>query len=213
MVKREPTGRVAFKLNIEKGIINMETLKEINAHLDKLIAEDIKVITNAENELQKVNERIQKAKDQMASAEESMNEKEYIKAKSDLATATNAKEMYEKRVEKVSNVPLVTVDEYKTMINQLQTLEDERQEEYKAKVKKLMHQIEEVCSEARESINETNKVMDKLTYDVLKTTGLSEYQRQLHGVYHNWNRNNEPEIGYLYNAVLSKTWLMKEEVK
>ena len=99
------------------------------------------------------------------------------------------------------------------MINQLQTLEDERQEEYKAKVKKLMHQIEEVCSEARESINETNKVMDKLTYDVLKTTGLSEYQRQLHGVYHNWNRNNEPEIGYLYNAVLSKTWLMKEEVK
>lgn len=191
----------------------METLKEINAHLDKLIAEDIKVITNAENELQKVNERIQKAKDQMASAEESMNEKEYIKAKSDLATATNAKEMYEKRVEKVSNVPLVTVDEYKTMINQLQTLEDERQEEYKAKVKKLMHQIEEVCSEARESINETNKVMDKLTYDVLKTTGLSEYQRQLHGVYHNWNRNNEPEIGYLYNAVLSKTWLMKEEVK
>ena len=191
----------------------METLKEINAHLDKLIAEDIKVITNAENELQKVNERIQKAKDQMASAEESMNEKEYIKAKSDLATATNAKEMYEKRVEKVSNVPLVTVDEYKTMINQLQTLEDEQQEEYKAKVKKLMHQIEEVCSEARESINETNKVMDKLTYDVLKTTGLSEYQRQLHGVYHNWNRNNEPEIGYLYNAVLSKTWLMKEEVK
>ena len=191
----------------------METLKEINAHLDKLIAEDIKVITNAENELQKVNERIQKAKDQMASAEESMNEKEYVKAKSDLATAKNAKEMYEKRVEKVSNVPLVTVDEYKTMINQLQTLEDERQEEYKAKVKKLMHQIEEVCSEARESINETNKVMDKLTYDVLKTTGLSEYQRQLHGVYHNWNRNNEPEIGYLYNAVLSKTWLMKEEVK
>ena len=213
MVKRELSGRVHFKLNIEKGIINMETLKEINAHLDKLIAEDIKVITNAENELQKVNERIQKAKDQMASAEESMNEKEYIKAKSDLATATNAKEMYEKRVEKVSNVPLVTVDEYKTMINQLQTLEDERQEEYKAKVKKLMHQIEEVCSEARESINETNKVMDKLTYDVLKTTGLSEYQRQLHGVYHNWNRNNEPEIGYLYNSVLSKTWLMKEEVK
>ena len=191
----------------------METLKEINAHLDKLIAEDIKVITNAENELQKVKKKKKKAKDQMASAEESMNEKEYIKAKSDLATATNAKEMYEKRVEKVSNVPLVTVDEYKTMINQLQTLEDERQEEYKAKVKKLMHQIEEVCSEARESINETNKVMDKLTYDVLKTTGLSEYQRQLHGVYHNWNRNNEPEIGYLYNTVLSKTWLMKEEVK
>ena len=48
MVKRELT-----KLNIEKGIINMETLKEINAYLDKLIAEDIKVITNAENELQK----------------------------------------------------------------------------------------------------------------------------------------------------------------
>ena len=191
----------------------METLKEINAHLDKLIAEDIKVITNAENELQKVNERIQKAKDQMASAEESMNEKEYVKAKSDLATATNAKEMYIKRVDKVSNKPLITVDEYKKLNRKLQVLEDERQEEYKAKVKKLMHQIEEVCSEARESINETNKVMDKLTYDVLKTTGLSEYQRQLHGVYHNWNRNNEPEIGYLYNAVLSKTWLMKEEVK
>ncbi|MBF6976357.1 hypothetical protein IFO72_02990 [Streptococcus macedonicus] len=95
----------------------METLKEINAHLDKLIAEDIKVITNAENELQKVNERIQKAKDQMASAEESMNEKEYVKAKSDLATAKNAKEMYEKRVEKVSNVSLVTVDEYKTKLS------------------------------------------------------------------------------------------------
>ena len=45
---------VHFKLNIEKVIINMKTLKEINEHLDKLIAEDNKVINNAENELQKV---------------------------------------------------------------------------------------------------------------------------------------------------------------
>lgn len=190
----------------------MKTLKEINAHLDQLIAKDNEIILNAETELQKVDERIQNAKDRMVSAEESMNEKEYVKAKSDLATAKNAKEMYEKRVEKVSNVSLVTVDEYKTMINQLQALEDENQEDYKKKVRKLIHQIEDVCSEARESVNETNKVMDKLTYDVLKTTGLNEYQRQLHGVYHNWNRNNEPEIGLFYPAILTNTWLMKEEV-
>ena len=47
MVKRELSGRVHFKLNIEKGIINMKTLKEVNERLDKLIAEDNKVITNA----------------------------------------------------------------------------------------------------------------------------------------------------------------------
>ena len=162
----------------------MKTLKEINEHLDKLIAEDNKVITNAENELQKVDERIQ-----------------------------NAKEMYEKRVEKVSNVPLVTVDEYKTMINQLQALEDERQEEYKAKVKKLMHQIEEVCTEARESVNETNKVMEKLANDVLKPSGLNQNQKELFGVYSYWDRKNRAEVGYFYNAILSNTWLMKEEVK
>ena len=191
----------------------METLKEINAHLDKLIAEDIKVITNAENELQKVNERIQKAKDQMASAEESMNEKEYVKAKSDLATATNAKEMYIKRVDKVSNKPLITVDEYKKLNSKLQALEDERQEEFKAKVKKLMHQIEEVCSEARESINETNEVMEKLANDVLKPTGLDQNKKETFGVYSYWDRKNGAEIGYFYNAILSNTWLMKEEVK
>ena len=191
----------------------MKTLKEINEHLDKLIAEDIKVITNAENELQKVNERIQKAKDQMASAEESMNEKEYVKAKSDLATATNAKEMYIKRVDKVSNKPLITVDEYKKLNRKLQVLEDERQEEYKAKVKKLMHQIEEVCSEARESVNETNKVMEKLANDVLKPSGLNQNQKELFGVYSYWDRKNRAEIGYFYNAILSNTWLMKEEVK
>ncbi|EMF48741.1 hypothetical protein [Streptococcus parauberis] len=112
----------------------MKTLKEINAHLDQLIAKDNEIILNAETELQKVDERIQNAKDRMVSAEESMNEKEYVKAKSDLATAKNAKEMYEKRVEKVSNVSLVTVDEYKTMINQLQALEDENQEDYKKKL-------------------------------------------------------------------------------
>ena len=191
----------------------METLKEINAHLDKLIAEDIKVITNAENELQKVNERIQKAKDQMASAEESMNEKEYVKAKSDLATATNAKEMYIKRVDKVSNKPLITVDEYKKLNSKLQALEDERQEEFKAKVKKLMHQIEEVCSEARESINETNEVMEKLANDVLKPTGLNQNKKETFGVYSYWDRKNGAKIGYFYNAILSNTWLMKEEVK
>ncbi|MGQ7457874.1 hypothetical protein ACTGU6_07715 [Streptococcus suis] len=191
----------------------MKTLKEINAHLDKLIAEDIKVINNAENELQKVNERIQKAKDQMASAEESMNEKEYVKAKSDLATATNAKEMYIKRVDKVSNKPLITVDEYKKLNSKLQALEDERQEEFKAKVKKLMHQIEEVCSEARESINETNEVMEKLANDVLKPTGLNQNKKETFGVYSYWDRKNGAEIGYFYNAILSNTWLMKEEVK
>ncbi|QGH02922.1 hypothetical protein [Streptococcus dysgalactiae] len=191
----------------------METLKEINAHLDKLIAEDIKVITNAENELQKVNERIQKAKDQMASAEESMNEKEYVKAKSDLATATNAKEMYIKRVDKVSNKPLITVDEYKKLNSKLQALEDGRQEEFKSKVKKLMNQIEEVCSEARESINETNEVMEKLANDVLKPTGLDQNKKELFGVYSYWDRKNGAEIRYFYNAILSNTWLMKEEVK
>lgn len=191
----------------------METLKEINAHLDKLIAEDNKVITNAENELQKVNERIQKAKDQMANAEESMNEKEYVKAKSDLATATNAKEMYIKRVDKVSNKPLITVDEYKKLNSKLQALEDERQEEFKAKVKKLMHQIEEVCSEARESINETNEVMEKLANDVLKPSGFNQNKKETFGVYSYWDRKNGAEIGYFYNAILSKTWLMKEEVK
>ena len=187
----------------------METLKEINEHLDKLIAEDNKVITNAEIELQKVNERIQNAKDRMVSAEESMNEKEYVKAKSDLATATNAKEMYIKRVDKVSNKPLITVDEYKKLNRKLQVLEDERQEEYKQKVKKLMHQIEEVCTEARESVNETNKVMEKLANDVLKPSGLNQNQKELFGVYSYWDRKNRAEIGYFYNAILSKTWLME----
>ncbi|WP_249630443.1 hypothetical protein [Streptococcus uberis] len=191
----------------------MKTLKEINAHLDKLIAEDNKVITNAEIELQKVNERIQNAKDRMVSAEESMNEKEYVKAKSDLATAKNAKEMYEKRVDKVSNKPLITVDEYKMLNSKLQVLEDERQEEYKAKVRKLMHQIEEVCAEAMESINETNGVMEKLANDVLKTSGFNQNKKELFGVYSHWDRKNGGVIGYFYNAILSNTWLMKEEVK
>lgn len=187
----------------------MKTLKEINAHLDKLIAEDNKVVTNAENELQKVNDRIQNAKDRIASAEESMNEKEYVKAKSDLATATNAKEMYIKRVDKVSNKPLITVDEYKMLNSKLQALEDERQEEYKAKVRKLMHQIEEVCAEARESINETNEVMEKLAIDVLKPSGLNQNKNELFGVYRHWDRKNRAEIGHYYNAILSKTWLME----
>ncbi|WP_203261538.1 hypothetical protein [Streptococcus uberis] len=191
----------------------MKTLKEINAHLDKLIAEDNKVVTNAENELQKVNDRIQNAKDRIASAEESMNEKEYVKAKSDLATATNAKEMYIKRVDKVSNKPLITVDEYKMLNSKLQALEDERQEEYKAKVRKLMHQIEEVCAEAMESINETNGVMEKLANDVLKQSGFNQNKKELFGVYSHWDRKNDGVIGYFYNAILSNTWLMKEEVK
>lgn len=191
----------------------MKTLKEINAHLDKLIAEDNKVVTNAENELQKVNDRIQNAKDRIASAEESMNEKEYVKAKSDLATATNAKEMYIKRVDKVSNKPLITVDEYKMLNSKLQALEDERQEEYKAKVRKLMHQIEEVCAEAMESINETNGVMEKLANDVLKQSGFNQNKKELFGVYSHWDRKNGGVIGYFYNAILSNTWLMKEEVK
>ncbi|WP_203264291.1 hypothetical protein [Streptococcus uberis] len=191
----------------------MKTLKEINAHLDKLIAEDNKVVTNAENELQKVNDRIQNAKDRIASAEESMNEKEYVKAKSDLATATNAKEMYIKRVDKVSNKSLITVDEYKMLNSKLQALEDERQEEYKAKVRKLMHQIEEVCAEAMESINETNGVMEKLANDVLKQSGFNQNKKELFGVYSHWDRKNDGVIGYFYNAILSNTWLMKEEVK
>ena len=76
-----------------------------------------------------------------------------------------------------------------------------------------MHQIEEVCSEARESINETNEVMEKLANDVLKPTGLDQNKKETFGVYSYWDRKNRAEIGYFYNAILSKTWLMKEEVK
>ena len=61
MVKRELSGRVHFKLNIEKGIINMKTLNEIDKHFKELIAKDAKVKAEVEQQIEATNAEIEDA--------------------------------------------------------------------------------------------------------------------------------------------------------
>lgn len=157
----------------------METLRTIETKINKLIEQNQKDITQAEAELAKSFQAIEKANTETLKAQKEINSEKYTKAKTDLWTAKQTKEFYEERLRMLTKEPLMEYEEFHEMVNNLERLADEEQRAY---FEPLARQIEEtlkIGDEAYQKAQEVDTLMKKLDKDISK--GVDRFRRSPDG--------------------------------
>lgn len=157
----------------------METLRTIETKINKLIEQNQKDITQAEAELAKSFQAIEKAEAEILTAQKEVNSEKYTKAKTDLWTAEHSKEFYEERLRMLTKEPLMEYAEFHEMVNNLERLADEEQRTY---FEPLARQIEEtlkIGDEAYQKAQKVDTLMKKLDKDISK--GVDRFRRSPDG--------------------------------
>ena len=158
---------------------NMETLQTIETKINKLIEQNQKDITQAEAELAKSFQAIEKANAEILTAQKEINSEKYTKAKSDLWTAERSKEFYEERLRMLTKEPLMEYAEFHEIVKTVEKLADEEQRTY---FEPLARQIEEtlkIGDEAYQKAQKADILMKKLDKDISK--GVDRYRRREDG--------------------------------
>ena len=157
----------------------METLQTIETKINKLIEQNQKDITQAETELAKSFQAIEKANADILTAQKEINSEKYTKAKTDLWSAERSKEFYEERLRMLTKEPLMEYEEFHKMVNNLERLADEEQRAY---FEPLARQIEEtlkIGDEAYQKAQNADTLMKKLDKDISK--GVERYRKSPDG--------------------------------
>ena len=212
MVKHELT-----KLNIEKGIINMETLKEIDKHFKELIAKDAKVKAEVEQQIEATNAEIEDAKQRLQVAEDKGNAQEYIDIKKEIEVLNLTNEMNHNKLNKVINKPLIEKDEFLPTLDQLESVADAEQEKLLDEAKKVLLELKKLADKSSEKIGETVKLYNVLFNDIVKDD--QSYKRTESGGVHwfdwpSYSQSNKVFVYSYYDSHVRKTYMNPEkEVK
>lgn len=195
----------------------METLKEINAHLDKLIAEDAKVKAEVEQQIETTNAEIEDAKQRLQVAEDKGNAQEYIDIKKEIEVLNLTNEMNYNKLDKVINKPLIEKADFLPMLDKIEEIADAEQEKLLDEAKKVLLELKKLADKSSEKIGETVKLYDVLFNDIVKND--QSYKKTESGGVHwfdwpSYSQNNKVFVYSYYDTHVKKTYLNPEkEVK
>ena len=217
MVKRELSGRVHFKLNIEKGIINMETLKEIDKHFKELIAKDAKVKSEVEQQIEATNAEIEDANQRLQVAEDKGNAQEYINIKKEIEVLNLTNEMNYNKLDKVINKPLIEKADFLPMLDKIEEIADAEQEKLLDEAKEVLLELKKLADKSSKMIGETVELYDVLFKDIVKDD--QSYKQTESGGVHwfdwpSYSQSNKVFVYSYYDSHVRKTYMNPEkEVK
>lgn len=125
-------------------------------------------ITETENKLQKAQEKLSEATEAERAAVLSADTKAYALAKKRKAEASAEIELYEKRLEYIRNLPLISKAEYNSVIAEIQTAFNEKQASAREAGFDLAEKMYEVYSDLAKEANEANDLISFLFYSILR---------------------------------------------
>lgn len=160
---------------------NMETLQTIETKVTKLIEQNQKDITEAEEELTKTGQIILEAQAELLQAQREINAQKYTEAKTKLWTAEQTKELYEKQLETISNQPVISYEEYHEIISEIIKLADKEQEAYYAQACEKIKEVVAIANIALEKANKADQLLKKIEGQLTKNSEL--YKKNKTGAY------------------------------
>lgn len=146
----------------------MKTLNDIVKQFDE-------ILLNYSNDTEKINSEISKIDDEIAAtkvkldqAEKDINRAEFEKASSELLTAERTKAMFEDRLSKLANMPLISKNEYLNHIKLIKSIGDNEQQKILDEAKELLQKLKKLSDKSGKLIGETQKVLDTLHFEIAK---------------------------------------------
>lgn len=159
----------------------METLQTIETKIDILIEQNKKENMQAEEELTKTEQVILEAQAELLQAQREINAQKYTEAKTKLWTAEQTKELYEKQLEKLSNQPVISYEEYHEIISEITKLANKEQEDCYTQACEKLKEVVAIANIALEKANKTDKLLKKIEGQLTKNS--ESYKKNKTGAY------------------------------
>lgn len=160
---------------------NMETLQTIETKVTKLIEQNQKDITEAEEELTKTGQIILEAQAELLQAQREINAQKYTEAKTKLWTAEQTKELYEKQLETISNQPVISYEEYHEIIDDITKLANKEQEDCYTQACEKLKEVVAIANIALEKANKADQLLKKIEGQLTKNS--ESYKKNKTGAY------------------------------
>ena len=160
---------------------NMETLQTIETKVTKLIEQNQKDITEAEEELTKTGQVILEAQAELLQAQREINAQKYTEAKTKLWTAEQTKELYEKQLETTSNQPVISYEEYHEIIGDITKLANKEQEDCYPQACEKLKEVVAIANIALEKANKADQLLKKIEGQLTKNS--ESYKKNKTGAY------------------------------
>ena len=160
---------------------NMETLQTIETKVTKLIEQNQKDITEAEEELTKTGQVILEARAELLQAQREINAQKYTEAKTKLWTAEQTKELYEKQLETISNQPVISYEEYHEIIGDITKLANKEQEDCYTQACEKLKEVVAIANIALEKANKADQLLKKIEGKLTKNS--ESYKKNKTGAY------------------------------
>ena len=160
---------------------NMETLQTIETKVTKLIEQNQKDITEAEEELTKTGQVILEAQAELLQAQREINAQKYTEAKTKLWTAEQTKELYEKQLDTISNQPVISYEEYHEIIDDITKLANKEQEDCYTQACEKLKEVVAIANIALEKANKADQLLKKIEGQLTKNS--ESYKKNKTGAY------------------------------
>lgn len=160
---------------------NMEALQTIETKVTKLIEQNQKDITEAEEELTKTGQVILEAQAELLQAQREINAQKYTEAKTKLWTAEQTKELYEKQLETISNQPVISYEEYHEIIDDITKLANKEQEDCYIQAYEKLKEVVVIANIALEKANKADQLLKKIEGQLTKNS--ESYKKDKTGAY------------------------------
>ena len=160
---------------------NMETLQTIETKVTKLIEQNQKDITEAEEELTKTGQVILEAQAELLQAQREINAQKYTEAKTKLWTAEQTKELYKKQLETISNQPVISYEEYHEIIDDITKLANKEQEDCYTQACEKLKEVVAIANIALEKANKADQLLKKIEGQLTKNS--ESYKKNKTGAY------------------------------
>lgn len=154
------------------------TVKEIFQELKTMEDENAQLIKRRQEELEAILPTIEEAKQAIVKAKKKVDIEAYNKAKTDLWTAENAKELLEEELEKLKNNPLVSKEEYHRLAKDITVAAESVNAEILDKITKYFPEFEKLKENFTRNIEDANKALSKLEHTIGKNTESYKYDDQ-----------------------------------
>lgn len=135
------------------------TIEKIKEELIAKSNENFNEIQKCETNLEAIEPTIRTAKENIIKAKKEVDAEAYSKAKTELWTAENTKEMLVEKLQELHNTPLVTKVEYRTFYNEIINATELKNEELLEKISSVIPELEQLSKEYYKAVEEANATL------------------------------------------------------
>lgn len=138
------------------------------ARMEELQSENSVELKTAKEQIAQAQAMQREAYDEAVKCYEKADTKGYHKAQDASREAKDIIDMFTSKVERLKNDPLITEEEYNTVVNSIMTEQASIVKEAKKRIATLIDQMEEISNDVLEKLEVGNSLLYKWQHDIFK---------------------------------------------